>query len=254
MGSSAPDTARQYENDYLKGAYGNGVTSAFDSYKNTLNGTAPSFAETMLKQQTQNNIANQYGMAASQRGRDPAASYRQAMSNTAAINQQAAGQGSMLRAQELEQARTGLIGGYSNFRHGLNEASGVGVGVHNADWDQASKMMTAGGQAMGAGAAMFSDERLKTDIKDGSKDAGKFLDAIKAYSYKYKPGAKDAELGGDGTYVSPMAQDLEKTKLGKSMVKDTPSGKVVDYGKGFGAILAASASLNERLKKIEKKA
>jgi len=51
-----------------------------------------------------------------------------------------------------------------------------------------------------------------------------------------------------------MAQDLEKAgKIGKSMVKNTEYGKMVDYGKGFGSILAAQVQLNERLKELEKK-
>lgn len=50
-----------------------------------------------------------------------------------------------------------------------------------------------------------------------------------------------------------MAQELEKSAVGDSMVEDTPDGKMVNYGKGFGAVLAAQAHLNERLNKLEKK-
>ena len=51
-----------------------------------------------------------------------------------------------------------------------------------------------------------------------------------------------------------MAQDLEKAgPVGKSMVEDTPMGKLVNYGKGFGAVLAAQAHLNQRLKALESK-
>jgi len=38
------------------------------------------------------------------------------------------------------------------------------------------------------------------------------------------------------------------------MVETTPNGdKIVNYGKGFGAILAAQAHLNQRLNELEKK-
>jgi hypothetical protein len=48
-----------------------------------------------------------------------------------------------------------------------------------------------------------------------------------------------------------MAQELEKSKIGKSMVYDTPNGKMVDFGRGLGAMLAIQAQMNERLNKIE---
>jgi len=113
----------------------------------------------------------------------------------------------------------------------------------------------AGGAAGGAqvagasNAAMFmSDENLKKDIKPGDKEITSFLDAMKAHSYKYKD-----EKHGEGKKVSPMAQELEKTSLGKSMVKEGPDGKMVDYGAGFGAMMAAMASLNQRTKELEGK-
>lgn len=107
--------------------------------------------------------------------------------------------------------------------------------------------------AKSAPAAAASDEKNKTKKGAGGDNVRSFLDAINANSYEYKDKFKDSSLGGEGTFVSPMAQELEKTELGKSMVIDTPDGKVVDYGKGFGAMLASQAMLNERLKKLEGK-
>jgi hypothetical protein len=106
----------------------------------------------------------------------------------------------------------------------------------------------SGGAQVGAAAAM-SDEDAKSEIKPGAKQVESFLEAMKAHSYEYK----DKEKHGAGKHVSPMAQELEKTELGKSMVVDTPEGKMVDYGKGFGAMLAANAALHERVKKLEGK-
>ena len=48
-----------------------------------------------------------------------------------------------------------------------------------------------------------------------------------------------------------MAQDLEKTAMGASFVKDTPDGKMVDYGHGLAAILASQANIHDRLRTIE---
>lgn len=94
----------------------------------------------------------------------------------------------------------------------------------------------------------FSDENLKSDIK--SADMGGFLDKLKAHKYEYKN--PDMPGAGDGTHYSVMAQELEKTPVGAAMVKDTPDGKVVDYGKGFGTMLASMAEMHDRLKKLEK--
>ena len=48
-----------------------------------------------------------------------------------------------------------------------------------------------------------------------------------------------------------MAQDLEKTTLGKQFVLDTPAGKLVDMGQGLAAILASQSYLNSRMKRLE---
>jgi len=101
-------------------------------------------------------------------------------------------------------------------------------------------------------AAALSDSMSK---KDKSKLKKEFLDKLTAYEYEYKDEFKDHPFAGKGKHVSVMAQDLEKAgPIGKSMVNEDESGtKIVDYGKGFGAILAAQALLNERLNKLEKK-
>lgn len=91
-----------------------------------------------------------------------------------------------------------------------------------------------------------SDERDKTS----KQPVRSFLDNLQAYSYKYKE--PDRPMRGRGEHISVMAQDLEKSQLGRQMVKDTPEGKVVDYAKGYAFILAAQADLNKRLKKMEK--
>lgn len=88
--------------------------------------------------------------------------------------------------------------------------------------------------------------------KGGAVKSGLDLDKLKAYEYEYKdPSAAGA---GEGKFNGIMAQDLEKAgPVGKSMVMDTPQGKMVDYGKGFSAILAAQVDFNERMKQIEKR-
>lgn len=96
-------------------------------------------------------------------------------------------------------------------------------------------------------ALRLSDERAK--VPDTSS-VRQMLDGLEAHQYRYKdPSAPGA---GAGTYVSPMAQELEQTDLGKDMVIEGPGGvKMVDYGKGFGTMLAGQAMLHQRVSDLE---
>lgn len=97
----------------------------------------------------------------------------------------------------------------------------------------------------------YSDEKLKKDIKKTS-DAGNkvedLLDKLVPSTYKYKN-----QKHGEGERLGIMAQDLEKSELGKSLVKDGPEGKQIDLGGGFTALLAAQSEIMDRLNALEKK-
>lgn len=91
-----------------------------------------------------------------------------------------------------------------------------------------------------------SDINLKTNIREvpesllpDKSDVIEFIDALKPYYYEYK----NPEKFGLGSRMGIMAQDLEKTKLGKDLVIDTPEGKLVDIGKGLGVALASLSVL-----------
>jgi hypothetical protein len=100
------------------------------------------------------------------------------------------------------------------------------------------------------GAGAVSDVRVKKDIKPGHEQTQKFLDALGSYMFKYK----DGESRGEGDFIGTMAQDLEKSSLGKVMVNEDASGtKQIEIGKnGMGILFAAMANLNERIKNSEK--
>ena len=102
--------------------------------------------------------------------------------------------------------------------------------------------------------AGLSDKECKKEIREEDFNPKSFLDALQAYSYEYKDHMKKDPKAGEGRRLGIMAQDLEKAgPVGRSMVKEGPEGKYVDYGQGFGAILAAQAHLNQRLSELEKK-
>lgn len=102
-------------------------------------------------------------------------------------------------------------------------------------------------------AAAVSDRREKTDIRSADHKMQSFLDAMgKAKEYQYRhPGAPGQ---APGRHVGPMAQELERSEVGKRLVSQGPNGtKQVAFGSphAVASAFAALASMNERLKKVE---
>lgn len=126
-------------------------------------------------------------------------------------------------------------------------------------WDQ---LLTSfvGGAASGGGAAvvtkLVSDVTLKTGIKEvDPNDAAllELLDGGHAYSFEYRDPKKHSSNGERGPMLGIMAQDLEKTKLGKSMVSRGSDGKkAVDVPKLASAAFGATKLLLRRVERLEK--
>lgn len=95
-------------------------------------------------------------------------------------------------------------------------------------------MQQAGAQAMGT-MAKASDERVKQNITPISKeDIQEFKSVIKPVTFEYK----DASYG-EGIFPGIIAQDLEKSKLGKLIVFEDQSGvKKIDLQKAISLLLA----------------
>ena len=72
------------------------------------------------------------------------------------------------------------------------------------------------------------------------------LESLRGYTYEYKPEARQAMGLPGGRQYGVMAQDLEKTKLGSGMVRDTPGGKAIDMKAATGGTLAMLGRLAER--------
>lgn len=120
-------------------------------------------------------------------------------------------------------------------RPGVGEMIGSGLGL-------------AGGIA-GSIAGAFSDERVKRNVSTGDSAVGKMLGALAPKSWRYKPGYED---GGEREHTGVMAQALEKSDLGRTMVrKDADGTRIVDYSpRTMGPIvLAALAHLSRRIDK-----
>lgn len=128
----------------------------------------------------------------------------------------------------------------------------------NAAMSQPTSAERVGGYFQGnlqGGMSMLgmSDARNKEHVTDAGAEADEFMASIAPKSWEYKSKHKSNPLAGPGRYVGVMAQDLERSAAGKAAVSDTPSGKVVDYGKLGGVMTAALARLHARLAKVEGK-
>lgn len=141
----------------------------------------------------------------------------------------------------------GLVGGDPQKQQAMGMASGqIGKMMPEYKPDSSIAMVQNSGAAT-------SDERAKKDIVPISDEqAKKDLRKMPAYKYHYKdPSAPGA---GEGEFISPMAQDMEKTEMMKNAVVTGPDGKkMVSYGHAMGNILAGMSMLNKRLDQMENK-
>ena len=106
---------------------------------------------------------------------------------------------------------------------------------------------------IGAGRRYFSSQTLFSDEK--TKNVEKMLDKLTPYIYEYKQKYQDDPRAGEGKHIGVMAQDLEKSDLGKTMVaKDQNNIKNIKIDpQTIGVLLASVAYLNSKVKKLEGK-
>lgn len=227
-----------------------GETEAIQRQRAIANGEAPSISQITMNRNI-DQINNQaLAMAASQRGAsNPALAFRQAQIGNQQAGLQAAQEGAILGEQERRTADDFLARQAAAQR-------GVALSVQQANQQAALQQRQQNmGLLSGIGtvaASMASDEDTKTNIKEEdnvAKAIEEFTKAIRGYEYEYKDGEH-----GTGKKVGVMAQDLEKSKIGKTMVDEDENGvKRVDTNKAIGALLAATAELSKKVTKMEKK-
>lgn len=242
-------------------------------------GQAPSIAELQLMKSNDQSRQALASQAASMPGGQAGLAQRNLLRTQAATNQQTNQDAAILRAQEQQSANTQLAGALNQTRT-LDQASQqqantlalqymqLGLSLDQAQFlanqelekvktGQATAQAQIGQQQQGAiigaggslgAAALLSDKTQKKDIKDSEKDVSKFLKALSSKSYDYK----DGKMAGaaEGRRYGIIAQDLEKTPMGKSLVIDGPNGKMIDSIQTIGALLSSVSSLNKRLEKV----
>lgn len=95
-----------------------------------------------------------------------------------------------------------------------------------------------------------SDERVKTDIKDLSDDdIDNILDSLTGKKFNY---AKNFRNDGK-THVGIIAQDVESTPVGATMVVEKNGIKGIDNGEAAMLALSALSNIHKRVKKMEGK-
>lgn len=113
-------------------------------------------------------------------------------------------------------------------------------------WENFGSVMQTGGQIGGALASMFSDQRVKTNIETvPSEYVDNCMDQITPYEFEY-------EFDQGVPVFGVMAQDLEKTSMGQSVVIEENGIKKIDIAKATGVLLAMVARLNKRIQELER--
>ena len=216
-----------------------GVLGALGEQRDLAQGKGPSVAAEQLRQGLARNVAGMASFQQSARPGQQGLATRMAAQQASKMGSEISGQSALARMMEQQAARQQ----YNALMLGLR---GQDKQVEVANIGQPSDFDRYLGMGAGiAGAALLSDERVKTDIRPADKKADALLDGLRAYSYRYK----DAKHGA-GEQLGVMAQDLERAGLSQAVI-ETPAGKAVDGAKLAGGLAAALASVHGRVKKLE---
>jgi hypothetical protein len=109
------------------------------SLEDTIAGKNPSVASIMMRQGTDNAVANQYALAQAANGMNAGAAQRQAMIGAAGLNQNEIMQQALLRAQEIQGAQ-GQLGSLGNAMSGQD----IGVAGQRAGLQQQATLANQG--------------------------------------------------------------------------------------------------------------
>jgi hypothetical protein len=118
----------------------------------------------------------------------------------------------------------------------------------NASSDKKSEKLRKAGGIAGL-LSMLSDKKKKKAVKPaGDSELKKFARGMDAKTFRYKDEPDSAPKR-----AGVLAQDVEKSKLGKGVVVDTPMGKTLDVNKSLSLALASIAEMREELDALQGK-
>lgn len=282
--NSGMQTNRQAPQVGMGSPFRDAQISQLGQLQGLASGTQRTAGELAAMRGAQQAGAQQQAMARMARGQDAVLAQRQAANNMAGISSNAAGQ-AQRSALEGQMAAQGLLTQAAGQGRGqdtqiqianmdaklkqmgmddatrlayLGQLTGMDAATLQAQMAQYAAaqgrpgmlgpLLSAGGQV--AGAALMSDERVKTDVTDARHEVDQMLDALMPKAYVYK----SPEKHGEGRRIGIMAQDLRKSEAGARVTMDTPDGIALDANKAISAALASAARLNERVRDLERKA
>lgn len=166
--------------------------------------------------------------------------------------------GANLQAQQNALNQQGNLGfqqlGFNAQSQALNAAQGnqnMALQTNLANAKNAGS--TAGGilSAAGSVAGMFSDARVKKNVRDAGPSLDDALDKMGSYEFEY---AGHGAGMPPGEHTGTMAQELASSKAGRDIVaQDAGTGALrIQTPQATSFALASLARLNERLDALEK--
>lgn len=213
--------------------------------------TAANQGAALRAQEMQNAMSGYAGAAQGVRGQDAQWAMGQAQLQDVQRARDDARENAYMNAT-LNNYQNNSTRGFNNYWNQKNADSGQAA--KQMDYAQRQDDRTYGmlGSALGGFGSMAllaSDRHVKKDIKAGDRAVERTLSALAAKTYAYKD-----ERHGAGPQVGIIAQDLERTPLGRSAVVPHPEGfRAVDVPRGLSISLAGLANLNKRLQAVEGK-
>jgi hypothetical protein len=142
------------------------------------------------------------------------------------------------------QALTGQLTAADLIKNVSSLKSGAGAVGAQMQQQANAGMMQAGATALAAYLGK-SDKNAKENIQPGK--GREWVRTLGSHEYNYKEGRGE---DSSARHIGVMAQDIEKTRP-DMITKDGMGDKVVNYGKGFGAMLATMFELDRDLKDLE---
>lgn len=255
---------RAQEMAQARQAYGQlGLSADQAQAQNFANAAGMQLNASQFQDQAKQNAMNAL-LSASQNlyGMDQSTAFQNAnaandMSQFNAANDLSAQQFEQQQQQAALNAYNAAMQGYAGLGSSLyGQALGGQQGLTSLDQARLNQSGALRGQVFGGGmsaggnlaAVAMSDRKQKKNISV-NKSTQQFLNALTDYEYEYR----DTSLPGtqSGKNYGPMAQDLEKSDMGKTIVKQTANGKMVDTSRGFLLALSGLANLNSRLSALE---
>jgi len=148
----------------------------------------------------------------------------------------------MMADQQAEEASAGKLSGI------MGAAGGVVGGIYGGPAGAAAGAQVGSGIGNSVGRTAYknntyrSDERCKENIQsEHPMEIEAFLESLSPKAYDYKE--------GEGNKHGVVAQDLEKTNIGRSMVKEDEEGmKNISMPDAIGALFEAVSHINKKMK------